>query len=348
MPAKDTIDCVTEALTALGLTVDRIPIANQAKQARHPAADFRITHGTAKLHYAADEKPRLTPAMLGAATAQARALPLRAGQQPLLVADYITPPMAETLRALNQQFADAAGNVYLEGPGLLVYVTGRKPADWNAHPKGGEAFTRNGLKVLFALLCDPELAKAPQRAIAATAGVALGTVPAVMKDLQRAGHLLRMKQQRRLQPTKRLLDEWAAAYANQLRPRTLRGRYKMGGFALWREWAFDPTKAQWGGEPAAALLTDYLKPGVLTLYAEQLDPGLMLTYNATKARNVDDEGVLEIRRRFWGHGVAASERPDVVPTVLIYADLLATGDGRCIETAGMVYEQYLARLFEQR
>jgi hypothetical protein len=37
-------------------------------------------------------------------------------------------------------------------------------------------------------------------------------------------------------------------------------------------------------------------------------------------------------------------RADIVPPVLIYADLLATGDGRCLETAQMIYENQLARL----
>ena len=36
-------------------------------------------------------------------------------------------------------------------------------------------------------------------------------------------------------------------------------------------------------------------------------------------------------------------KPDVVPPALIYADLLATGDDRCRETAGMVYDKYLAK-----
>jgi hypothetical protein len=32
--------------------------------------------------------------------------------------------------------------------------------------------------------------------------------------------------------------------------------------------------------------------------------------------------------------------------VLIYADLLATSDARCIETAQMLYDRYLARFIE--
>jgi hypothetical protein len=57
------------------------------------------------------------------------------------------------------------------------------------------------------------------------------------------------------------------------------------------------------------------------------------------------EHLVEARKPFWGKTLRIDGRPDIVPPALIYADLLATGDGRCIETAQMVYEGYLARLF---
>jgi hypothetical protein len=53
--------------------------------------------------------------------------------------------------------------------------------------------------------------------------------------------------------------------------------------------------------------------------------------------------VLEWRKPFWGN-MATTTRPDIVHPVLVYADLLATGDARCIETAQLVYDEYLARL----
>ena len=37
--------------------------------------------------------------------------------------------------------------------------------------------------------------------------------------------------------------------------------------------------------------------------------------------------------------------PGSVPPALVYADLLATGDSRCLETAEIIYDRYLARLF---
>jgi hypothetical protein len=72
------------------------------------------------------------------------------------------------------------------------------------------------------------LVAAPHRAIATAADVALGVVPAVLKDLQQLGYVDDLKGQRgtrRLFDVPRLLAQWAETYAHLLRPRTLIGRY---------------------------------------------------------------------------------------------------------------------------
>ncbi|MBC3833208.1 hypothetical protein H8K33_16990 [Undibacterium amnicola] len=37
----------------------------------------------------------------------------------------------------------------------------------------------------------------------------------------------------------------------------------------------------------------------------------------------------------------------MVPPLLVYADLMATGDARCIETAKMIYDEHVARLLAE-
>jgi len=84
---------------------------------------------------------------------------------------------------------------------------------------------------------------------------------------------------------------------------------------------------------------------VLTIYADKLPPRLMVEHRLVLAGRMDDERCLELRKPFWGKALLLGERPDIVPAALVYADLLATGDDRCIETAQMIYDRYLARLF---
>ena len=338
------IERATAELKQLGLDVRAVHDAPQDPE----NAWLRVGKGGAvggvQVEYVVEAKSRLTPATHGAATMQLQHAAATTGHPVLLVTEYLTPPMAKKLREQKQQFADAAGNVYLEAPGLLVFVTGRKPQADPLVPHAGKAQTMTGLKVTFALLCDPLLADAPQRAIAATAGVALGAVPAVLADLQRAGHVLVLAKRRQLHARKRLLDEWALDYARRLRPKTLQATYTVKDFDTWPQWQLDEGVI-WGGEPAANLLVDYLRPGVLTVYAQQLPPLLQARHQMRKLRLAHLEGrVLEWRKPFWG-ALPVAARPDAVPPVLVYADLLATGDARCIETAQMVYDQHLARLF---
>lgn len=338
------LDRAVAALIELGLDV-RVTEPPQKKAQVRAGAWLRVGKGKGQVDYVVEAKRTLTPETLGAATMQLRHIANTAGRAALLVTDYLTPPMAASLRDQKQQFADVAGNAYLEGPGLMVYVTGRKLQDKRIAPNAGKAYTLTGLKVTFALLCDPELANAPHRAIAAAAGVALGAITAVLADLQQTGHLLVLVKHRRLNATKRLLDEWALTYARRLRAKTLQETYTMIDFDGWKTWPLDLRQALWGGEAAANLLVNYLTPGVLTIYADKIPPQLLIEKRMTPARGADASGrVIEWRKPFWGN-VPAKARPDTVNPVLVYADLLATGDARCIETAQLVYDEYLARLF---
>jgi len=305
---------------------------------------LRIGRGKDGVGYLVEIKRAVTASTVGAVIAQLRDRAAQTGRPTLLITDYLTPPVADALREQQQQFADAAGNAFLTGPGLYVYVTGGRPKARMVAGKGGGTITNNGLKILFALLCDPALAQAPQRTLAAAANVALGAVPGGLQDLQGAGDVMVLNKRRRFRGTKRLLDEWAQGYARRLRPKTLVATYTTERFDTWKEWPVDPAHVRWGGEPAAALLTNYLRPGVLTLYTDGLPPRLMVDQRLIREDRPAAQRYLEVRRPFWGAPLHVQARPDVVPPVLVYADLLATGDGRCIETAQMLYEDHLAQL----
>ena len=339
------LDKALQALQAHGLTT---ALQNAPQALAHLQADAWLRVGKDEQHvdYAVEVRRMVTPATLGAVVTQLRHLADAAGQPPLLVAGCVTPPVADKLRELKQQFADAAGNAYLEGPGFLVQVAGRRLPDAPATGTADKAFAVAGLKVVFALICDPALAGEPQRAIARAAGVALGAIPPVMADLQRQGYLYVDGRKRRFLARKRLLDEWALIHARTLRPKTLRKTYVTPAFDTWRDWKLDRQLALWGGEPAANLLVDYLRPGILTIYAVG-PPGRFLAEQRVTGADPHAQGrYLELRTPFWGDTLRNDGRPDTVPPALVYADLLATGDARCIETAQMIYEAHLARLFD--
>jgi hypothetical protein len=53
----------------------------------------------------------------------------------------------------------------------------------------------------------------------------------------------------------------------------------------------------------------------------------------------DPAGEVEILRRFWRFD---DQEPALTPTLLVYADLLAIGDARCMDTAKLLYDGILA------
>jgi len=196
--------------------------------------------------------------------------------------------------------------------------------------------------VLFAFLCEPALVDRPFREIAEKADVAHGTVGEVMAELPHRNYVHDFGATaggRKLHNVEDLLAKWAEAYARKLKPKLLLGRYAARDVDWWRE--IDPAKFAMvlGGEPAAAKITRHLKPAVITFYGARAQPRLVVD----KALRPDPKGNVEIARRFW-RVQTDEEKKGLAPLPLIYADLLATGDPRCIETAGLIRDRYFARL----
>jgi hypothetical protein len=345
--AIDLLAATIAALNGAGLEAreQRMP---GAKAPHRADAHLRIGRGRAHVDYAVACRRTLPASTVGAVLMQLRQTAVPDNRTPLLVTDHVTPALAARLRAEGQQFADTAGNAFLEGSTFLVYITGQKTVRTPPAERPGRAFTIAGLKVLFALLCDPERARAPLRTIAAAAGVALGAMPPILADLERSGHVLALNRKRRLYATRRLLDEWAAAYARTLRPKTLKTSYDARAFDQWKDWNLYEDHVRWGGEPAANLLVEHLRPGILTLYTPRLPPRLAVEQRLNHVTRPSEARLLEIRTPFWGHALPMDAATRTVPPALVYADLLATGDSRCIETAELVYEQHIARLLPGR
>lgn len=283
-------------------------------------------------------KRNITPATLGAAVAQLK----RFGKPGILVVRYVTPQLAERLKAMDIAFLDTAGNAYINTPKLFVYITGRKPQKPAARETRVRAFRPTGLKVIFALLCRPELVNAPYRDIAAAAGVALGTVGWVFFDLRRLGFITETKAQGRICKERAgLIDKWVEEYAHQLRPTIKPQRYRVADADWWKKEDLAKLDMWLGGEPAAAILTGHLRPEIATVYGDT-----HFTTLARKVRAIKDEyGNLEVLQKFWAFEVRqADTQPPMVPPLLVYADLLETADARNIETAQIIRERFLDRV----
>jgi hypothetical protein len=249
----------------------------------------------------------------------------------IIVTGYISEPAARILHKSGVQYIDAAGNMFLRGPGLLIDIRGRRrpAATESTKPKTLRAFRTSGVRVLFSLLCEPESVAAPYRQIAHRSSVSLGTVQQVLTELEANGYIYN-NGHRRLQRLNELFDRWVEAYILNLGPKLTLGRFDAADHNWWRsiEPILRTEDAQWGGETAAHRLKTRLSPEKTVIYAAAIPNGLVIAGRLRKAQN---EGDVEIRRRFWNF--EEDHRPITVPTPLVYADLVASTDPRQREAA---------------
>jgi hypothetical protein len=124
------------------------------------------------------------------------------------------------------------------------------------------------------------------------------------------------------------------AYALELYPKLTLARFDSPDPNWWRSAkdALLASGAQWGGETAAHILDDYLRPARTIVYAREVPQRLVLENRLRKAQGIGD---VEIREKFWNF---EPTNPLIVPTLLVYADLMASADPRQIEQAQRLRE----------
>lgn len=266
--------------------------------------------------------------------------------QLLLVAPRITIEIADKCLELDLQFLDTLGNAYLRKPGMFVLVKGQRPIGgqdfqpaWEAGKRAG---TPTNLRVIFALLCKPELLNAPYRDINQVAGVALGTVGWVFTDMNNRGYTTGGKGERVLLERQRLELEWVINYPIKLRTKLNPRRFRAPTDNWWKEVDVTQYGAQWGAEVAAEKLTGYLRPHAFILYFHKEQGQKNLTKMVAEHKlQADLQGDIEILDAFWDFE-DEKPLPKTVPPLLVYADLLASLDPRNLEAAKLIHEQYIA------
>lgn len=330
---------LNEALDALrnipGLRVTaELLVQNQLFKAD---ALLRIDRGGRKEHFLAEVKNVDRRMALGQVKLQLTAFIGADYPQyrPLLVTQYLTPDLIDECHKLDLHFIDAAGNMYIDTDFMLLDIRGRKRPE-NFLKYQYKANNPAGLKIIFALLCKPELVDAPYREIAQFARVAIGTVGPVLKDLMERGYLAERRAHRDFARRNELLEEWVTFYPANLKP-TLDGRRFQADREKLVKADLGQYGAYWGGEYGAEKLTRHLRAERFTIYVPGAPPRELMA-NARMQR--DPDGNTEILHTFW-HPDLVKPPKDLAPTLLIYADLIATAIDRNLDTAKEVYERFL-------
>lgn len=268
----------------------------------------------------------------------------------VLFTEHVTARQARELREGGIGFVDTRGNVHIWGPGLYVWVTGNKPAA--RRQRTLRLTRRTAARVLFVLLQDPHRAQAPYRELADHAGVAPDTVNRVFNELQAKGYLRTWgTREREVTRLPELMELWTLGYEDELRPKLQPKRCQWTGAGPIEDivnvlpMAPPELPVLLGGELAAAVLTDMIRPTTAVLHVPH-DAQLA----AMKALGLvpRPDGPITLLHTFGETNEWRPPRP--VPThladpLLVHAELMRQGDDRTRMVADEIYDQYIVRRF---
>jgi hypothetical protein len=187
--------------------------------------------------------------------------------------------------------------------------------------------------------------RATYRDLVQATGVSLGMISKLFTQWRDQGLIQRAKRGSHLvlKPTT-ALQLWCDAYAEQLAPRTLIGKYQSAhgkDFAHLLQSPETTVPAIIGGEYAADVLTGYLRAGGLHLYITEQDA------DSTRQQlglAPSQRGSIELHYTF-SSDLASEETRHAIPLAhpaLIYAELMATPGDRLAETALRLRQEHLA------
>lgn len=260
----------------------------------------------------------------------------------LFVTINATPKMLDLAKIPDVNILDCAGNFNIQyqlkngNIVLMLANKGEKPVG-DTTAKAYPIFLEKGLKVIFYLLMDKQNVGRPYREIMDATGVAIGTVKNIIDGMIYQQFVRVEKNKRFLTNTDRLLMIWATNYGLNLKPRLFQARFAFRDEEKRRNWKHLklPSGMLWGGETAGALKDGFITPGEFTIYADV--PAATLMKTGAVVPNADGE--IAVYRKFW-----TGEDTNTVPAILIYADLMDTANGRCIEAAQKIKKNELKYL----
>lgn len=267
----------------------------------------------------------------------------------LLLADYVNPALGHQLKHAGINYIDTVGNLYLkQEPGLHLYVEGKR-LQVPMKDKPARLFQPSGLTLLFGLLVKPESLNWPYRDLAQANNVALGTVGWIMRDLREHGYVEPIGKGRfHLIRKKELLDRWVEGYTTRLRPKIIAGEFveptrdldsvveAFENYALEQQILWGLT----GGFGAFELLHHY-RGLTLSIFVEKWATDTALVALHLLPQEGGDVRVL----KSFSPGVFTKLDRDtgypVVHPLLVYAELLYQNGDRELETARLIYTQFL-------
>jgi hypothetical protein len=309
---------------------------------------FRLSGPWGDHHYYIKVVPRLNPELADLVIHQIKTSPAPKDARPLLVSHYISPQLAAKLKQHDIEYADCAGNLFLNRIPLYVEIGGQR------HPKkpagADRLFRPAGLKLIYLLLRNHQAVNATYRTLADDCGIALGAIGDLFNELEKRGNLIIGEQgQRKLHAVEELLQRWQLGYLETLRPKLLLQRCQLSpGYSISQlpellQQMTDGQQILLGGEVGAALLTSGFQPEGAVLY---LKPELQLKAMLQLHLLPDPQGEVTLLQPFGAQCHWNGWQPDgltLADPLLTFAELSGSQTDL---VAVKLYQQYLVPRLE--
>lgn len=256
-------------------------------------------------------------------------------KETVFISDYIPKSMKEFLRKEKYSYIDGAGNAFIIKDNLFIFIETNKNLR-NAFQSSNRSFSKSGLKVIYQLLTNPEIINMPYRDIGKRSKVSIDTVSKVFKELLKAKYIIKVEEKEyKIANKENLISEWVTFYNKILRPKLKQRKYNIKQENL-SNLSKVCHKETLGGELAGELLTNYLIAENAIIYTDLAFVDVMKEFKLIPS----PDGNVTLIEKFWNTVDMESEKICVHP-LLVYADLLNDPRPRNIETANLIYKDYV-------
>lgn len=308
---------------------------------------FRLSGPWGERYYYIKVVPRLTPTITDLVIHQLQTSSAPQNAAPLLISYYISPSMATMLKNKQIEYADCAGNLYLNQTPLYIDICGRKHV--TKAPVADRLFRASGLKLIYLFLRNRKTINTTYRTLADDAGIALGSIGSLFKELEKRGNLVTDDNgEKQLVAIEELLQRWQLGYLETLHPNLLLQHCSLApgetlSQLLQRLKQLNlGSKVLIGGELGASLMTRGSAPRSAILF---VDPKQHLKIMLQLHLSPDPDGEITLMQPFGLQCRWTGLQPEglaLADPLLTFADLKARDKK---DMATQLYQQYLSPRF---
>ena len=250
----------------------------------------------------------------------------------LLASKYITPNAKELLNEYRINYIDSGGNIRLKLKKGIIHIEGRYVQSPSELYKN-RAFTKVGAKLIFTFLKRPNYVNLNYRSLSEISTCSLGSISKIIDHLKEEQFIITLPDKKlKLVQQDKLMSKWIEVLSKQLLPSMLIGAYNFANKKKWYEIDLKQKIGyNWGGEVAASILTQNLKPQEYTIYTSKNSNEVIRELKLIPDRN----GELKVYKEFW-NDASIGAKSDTVNPVLIYGELMASSDSRNVEVANEI------------